>query len=55
MKTNEIFLKSLNIRDHLKATQDFPINPIDTSLLPVLPYRISDKIKLVILGTGSYS
>jgi uracil-DNA glycosylase len=50
MKTSEIFLKSLKIRDELKKNNDFSENPIDNSLLPVLPFRISNKIKLIIIG-----
>jgi len=45
-----VFLRSLEIRDHLKATNDFKENPIDTSLLPVLPFRISSDIRLLIVG-----
>ncbi len=50
MKVSEIFIQALNIRDKLKAYKDFPENPIDTSLLPIPPFRISNKIKLIILG-----
>jgi len=50
MKTAEIFIQSLKIRDQLKAHNDFAENPIDDSLLPVLPFRVSNKIKLVIIG-----
>jgi len=50
MKSSEIFLKSLQIRDELKKNNDFSDNPIDDSLLPVLPFRISNKIKLIIIG-----
>jgi len=50
MKTSEIFVTSLKIRDELKKNSDFPENPIDMSLLPVLPFRITNKLKLIILG-----
>jgi uracil-DNA glycosylase len=50
MKPSEVFLKSLEIRDNLKNKSDFSENPIDQGLLPVLPYKITDKIKLVIIG-----
>lgn len=50
MKSAEIFIKSLGIRDSLKLTNDFTTNPIDDSLLPVLTYRISNKITFLIIG-----
>lgn len=50
MKTVEIFQKSLDIRNSLKSNNDFKENPIDMNLLPVLPFRITNKIKLIILG-----
>lgn len=50
MKVAEILLQSLRIRDDLKANQDFPENRIDDILLPVLPFRITNKIKLIIIG-----
>lgn len=50
MKISEVFLKSFEIRDELKKNSDFPENPIDMFLLPVLPFRITNKIKLIILG-----
>ena len=50
MKINEVFMQSLKIRDMLKRSTDFSQNPIDDDLLPVLPYRTSNKIKLIILG-----
>ena len=50
MKISEIFLKSLSIRDELKKNDDFSENPIDDSLLPVLPFRITNNIKLIIIG-----
>lgn len=50
MKVTEIFIKSLEIRDFLKQRNDFAENQIDDSLLPVLPFRISRKIKLIIIG-----
>lgn len=50
MKSTEIFVKSLGIRDSLKLTKDFTANPIDDSLLPVLPYRISNQVELIIIG-----
>jgi uracil-DNA glycosylase len=50
MKTSEVFIKSLEIRDNLKKNADSEENPIDDSLLPVLPYRISRGISLIIIG-----
>jgi len=34
----------------LKSNNDFKENPIDSILLPVLPFRITNKIKLIIIG-----
>lgn len=50
MKTSEILIESLQIRNSFKSKNDSKENPIDDTLLPVLPYRISNKIKLIILG-----
>lgn len=50
MKPSEVFIESLTIRDSLKNTQDDNTNTIDNQLLPVLPFRISNNIKLIILG-----
>jgi hypothetical protein len=50
MKTSEVFVKSFEIRDHLKENADYENNQIDEKLLPVLPYRISHNISLIILG-----
>lgn len=50
MKTSEILSKSLEARNSLKSKNDFKENPIDLNLLPVLPFRITNKIKLIILG-----
>lgn len=50
MKTSELFLESLAIRDKLKKEFDFAENRIDDTLLPVLPFRISTEIKLIFLG-----
>jgi len=50
LKTAQIFNKSLEIRNSLKSKNDFIENPIDSNLLPVLPFRITNKIKLLILG-----
>jgi hypothetical protein len=50
LKSLEIFLESLKIRDQLKKEKDYKENPIDDSLLIVLPFRISNQIKLIILG-----
>ena len=50
MKTSGIFIKSLEIRDSLKSQNDFKENPIENTLLPVLPFRVSNKIKLIIIG-----
>ncbi|MBP6979031.1 MAG: hypothetical protein PHD61_08035 [Bacteroidales bacterium] len=50
MKPSKVFVRSLEIRDKLKQLHDSKENPIDTALLPVLPYRISSDISLIILG-----
>jgi hypothetical protein len=50
MKSTEIFVESLRIRDSLKEAYDFHANPIDISLLPILPFCISHEIKLIIIG-----
>jgi len=50
MKISEIFNKSLQIRNSLKSKNDFKENQIDSNLQPVLPFRITNKIKLIILG-----
>ncbi|MCC6864566.1 MAG: hypothetical protein IT280_00235 [Ignavibacteria bacterium] len=50
MQITEIFNKSLEIRNSLKSQNDFKENPIDINLLPVLPFRITNKIKLIVLG-----
>jgi uracil-DNA glycosylase len=50
MKPAEIFQTSLKIRNDLRQNYNFVENPIDPSLLPVLPYRISNKVQLIILG-----
>ena len=50
MKPSEVFIKSLEIRDNLKKNADFEENQIDDFLLPVLPYRISRGISLIIIG-----
>jgi len=50
MKPSEVFIEALSIRDNLKKNNDCYENPIDGSLLPVPPYRISNKVKLIILG-----
>ncbi len=50
MNTSEIFLYSLEIRNALKSKNDFKENPIDLNLLPVLPFRVTNNIKLMILG-----
>lgn len=50
MKTSEIFLESLSIRDKIKTQNDFRENPIDNYLPPVMPFRITDKIKLIFIG-----
>ncbi len=50
MKIQDIFAASLKIRNELKSKSDYVVNPIDLSLPPVLPYRISDDIKLIIIG-----
>ncbi|HRF66841.1 MAG TPA: hypothetical protein PK605_05250 [Ignavibacteria bacterium] len=34
----------------MKLKNDFKENPIDSNLLPVLPFRITNKIQLIILG-----
>ena len=50
MKTSQIFNKSLEVRNSMKSKNDFIENPIDSNLQPVLPFRITNKIKLIILG-----
>ncbi|MBS1495092.1 MAG: hypothetical protein JST55_16420 [Bacteroidetes bacterium] len=50
MNKKEIFDSSLIIRDELKLKNDFEVNPIDTTLLPIPPFSLSDDIKLIILG-----
>lgn len=50
MKTSEVFLASLAIRDKLKKEFDFAENRINATLLPVLPFRTSTEIKLIFLG-----
>lgn len=50
MKTNEIIIKATAIRDCLKFCMDYQENPIDDSLLPIPPFKISDQIKLIIVG-----
>ena len=50
MKASEVFLESLAIRDNLKKNNDSADNPIDDSLNPIPPYKVSDEIKLIILG-----
>ena len=50
MKTSDIFLNSLAIRDKLILQNNFIENKIDENLLPVLPFRITDNIKLIIIG-----
>lgn len=50
MKTTVIFQETIEIRNTLKSKIDFKENPIDTNLLPVLPFRITNKIKFIILG-----
>ncbi|MGD1007876.1 MAG: uracil-DNA glycosylase family protein [Ignavibacteriaceae bacterium] len=50
MKTSEVFVESLKIRDILKIKNDFSANPIDISLSPIPPFCISDNIKIIIIG-----
>lgn len=50
MKTSQILLKSTEIRNSLKLNNDFYENPIDMNLTPVLPFRITNKIRLIVLG-----
>lgn len=50
MKLTEIIYKSLLIRDFLKYTVDFIENPIDEKLYPIPPFKISNNIKLIIIG-----
>lgn len=42
--------ETLKIRSTIKATMDSKDNPIDTKLDPVLPFKGSDEIKLIIIG-----
>ena len=50
MKINEIQQKAISIRDYLKSSYDFNENPIDQDLLPVIPYKTSNNIQLIIIG-----
>jgi uracil-DNA glycosylase len=50
MKPSEVFLRSLDIRNNLIKEADNKDNPIDDRLLPVLPYRISNKVSLIFIG-----
>jgi len=50
MKINEVQLKAILIRDYLKSFRDFDENPIDLNLLPVIPFKVSNDIKLIIIG-----
>jgi uracil-DNA glycosylase len=50
MKTAEVFIRSLEIRNLLRDTEENSDKRIDGKLLPVLPYRISNRISLVIIG-----
>lgn len=43
-------METLAIRDVLTSNSDFKENPIDNLLFPVLPFRISNDINLIILG-----
>ncbi|MBX3009779.1 MAG: hypothetical protein KF816_17270 [Melioribacteraceae bacterium] len=50
MKLTEVFFESIQIRNSLKLHHDISENPIDHKLKPVLPFWITDKIKLIIIG-----
>jgi uracil-DNA glycosylase len=50
MKPAEALIQAIGIRDQLAKHKDFQENPVDTSLTPVLPYRISNKVSLIIIG-----
>lgn len=46
----DILSEALEIRDSLKMSSEFKENPIDTDLLPIPPFSISDDIKLIVIG-----
>ncbi len=50
MHISEVIQKSILIRDFLQTFMDFKGNPIDKDLLPVPPFKISNEIKLIIIG-----
>jgi uracil-DNA glycosylase len=50
MNISEIIQDSLLIRNYLKVFEDVSQNPIDTRFLPVPPYKVSNDIKLIIIG-----
>jgi len=50
MKPSEVFLRSLDIRNNLIKEIDIKGDMIDDRLLPVLPYRISNKVSLIFIG-----
>jgi len=50
MNISEIIQKSILIRDYLKYFNDHEENKIDTELLPVPPFKVSNEIKLIIIG-----
>lgn len=50
MHLSDIIQKSILIRDYLKYFNDHEENRIDTELLPVPPFKVSNEIKLIIIG-----
>lgn len=50
MKINEILNKSTIIRDYLMYFEDSEENPINIKLIPIPPYKISNNVKLIVIG-----
>lgn len=50
MDINTVYDEALKVRNDLKVIMDFDINPIDTTLEPVRPFKRGGKIKLIIFG-----
>lgn len=46
----ELLKESISIRDTLKLNNDFKENPIDDSLIPILPFIGKKEIQLIIIG-----
>jgi uracil-DNA glycosylase len=50
MDTKKVIEEALKIRDTIKTQMDSVLNPIDMKLNPVPPFKVSDEIKLIIIG-----